>query len=545
MLPHSHVARLLVAGLFPALLVLLSACGGGGTEPAADPSAANPVAHAGRLGQPHNAERGSSSASGESAGVLIMRDFGAGEVSPGGRAPLEEPPSPLPPGTITRQGAYGVPTHVVAYAYINPFTCAFIEGGTLTKTTLETKGKVEFTTENVKYGGSCPYTYPSAVARYTWGDAAAKPGDGDFFSLHFATASGVTADSNWLFALKPAVGVRIHRRGIDITDKKPLPSHAYLGERIDLSSVVELLDNSVHVVAEHWLIPGVHVGDFHHGPGESWVVPTTTDGPNVKFHWLSPGSTSTTAQTVEYIAKLSDNSTISATATFAVEGPDIKVVTPTYGKPYVAIGGPRGPKELMWAFGSRQVVPPSLIPGPGSAGMYIPMPVSALPTTNAGEVYWAQVLASESVGLTLEYPLIGMVNFSCIANEQSLDTQEVYLPTSDFWDTPHWDMLDDKIELSEPRALFRQFSATAYAMWDPKLPDSIPVPLGHVDWGFTMFTTYTPGLIGPCQSGNAPNYCTTYSTSPNPPVFNPSPNPPIWKNRTSGAELLERCVQVP
>jgi hypothetical protein len=34
-------------------------------------------------------------------------------------------------------------------------------------------------------------------------------------------------------------------------------------------------------------------------------------------------------------------------------------------------------------------------------------------------------------------------------------------------------------------AIGGSFSAKMYAMWDPNLPNSIPVPLGYVQWNFT------------------------------------------------------------
>lgn len=513
--------------LLGVLVVGLAACGGGSANDAAA-GPADPAA------QTQHSVSGAASKS-----SLIVRDFSADQGPASRKQALAVPPVPLPSDTVTLSVVPGVKTFVRAYAFINPFTCEYIESGTFSQTVAATNGDVEFTQEMVTYGGNCPGPYMSGVARYTWRPTTppAPAGSSDFFSLRFVTTSGgASADSNWLAVVKPPVAVRILFDGVDVTDPKPTRPLVYVGQRIDLVAVPDVIDPPL--TAQEWLVNGA-VGGFTDTltRGEKLAIDDTKS--TVSFHWVRPISTTSKTVKVEYMANYPDGSKSSATASFDLQGPDLQGVTPVYGKPQVQLD-PNNKNTLWWSFGTlpRPYLVTSPPPGPGSAGIYVPSPIASKPAAVAGTIVWKQVIAGDQFAQVVQKGTKGASSGSCSAPANALDTYLV-APTKDaadgFWDTVYFDPTYAKNVLS----LDRVFSARAHAMWSSGLPGSIPVPLGYSDWGFEMHTVAVKkkAACDPLAIG----FCTTSAIDPATPIFTLSADFPYWETLSSGDILVRNC----
>lgn len=447
--------------LFAALTAGLVACGGGGSSD--DASLANPASN-----ETTSIQVG--------AGLLLVRSFGTTTSGDSRQHPQAEPPSPLPPGTVIRPVVAGVTRNAASYTFINPLNCAYIENGTITKLIEPTHGSVEFFHENVTYGGKCPGPYPSAVAKYTWTDPPSSPSKQDFFKLHFLTTSGrASLDSNLLAAL---ISVRISRSGLDITDPHP-PQEVWLGEKISLDVSIPGLPDGIVVVSQVWNIDDPYVGGYTQALSHSELLSAKVDKKTASFHWIAPSRAAGIQRKATYTAKLSDGSEVSASTSFKAFGPDITHVVPAIGELHVYNQYPID----IYSFG--ELLPSSRTSGPVRPGINIQHP-AVTPASHPGTRIWTQLLEWSSKTVVMP----GYADWDCNV-PSTLDNFIIYPTppqTSALSDTPISGMRHGSYQ-----GHTRDFKARSFALWDPQLPGSIPVPLGYVDWGYTLVVDRDPG----------------------------------------------------
>lgn len=441
--------------LAPAICLLtgLGACGGGGGgggEGAATPAPASQT----------------TTAAVSTDRVLLIKDTVARKPVSGQARRRAASPDPLPADTISLPVTEGTLVHVRAYAVINPFTCAYIEDGDFSVLTAPTHGDLEFTHEEVDFGGACAgKKLPAAVARYRWTDTTAvpdRPSSTDYFSLRFTTTSGgASADTRWLAFLTAPVKIRLPD-GTDITHNDASPVKAVVGQRIELFGSAEGLAAGVTVAAQAWTIDGIAVGGYDVTRPTHQLQQARTNEPSVTFHWISPRSLSRTVLRARYTVQLSDGRSLSGHTAFSLVGPDVAPVAPRHAAlPMTRYAS--NPDRV--ALGS--------VNNPSDAGIVVDHPAIA-PPDEPGWSLWVQILAKDHVaqrGATTESV--------CDVGPDVLDLDQAF-PTryGRLWDSP-------AMPAAGNLSLARDFSARAYAMWQPMLPGSIPVPLGYVDWSFT------------------------------------------------------------
>jgi hypothetical protein len=439
-----------------------------------------------------------------SGGTLLIFDSVMTQHADARAHVMAAAPNPLPAGTITLPVVSNLLTFVRAYAFINPSTCTYIENGSFSSSTPPTHGALTFSTEDVNFGGSCPGPFPSAVARYTWTDASAALGSNDFFSLHFVTTSGgASADTNWLAVLGVPASVQISRNGINITDPQPSAQNVFVGEQVSLVGSVQGLPSGVAITSQRWAIDATTVGGFSVDPGIDGtgnagpqtlgkVLPTDFSKISTIFYWVAPSSTTATTQRAHLTVSLSNGTALTGSATFALSGPDFVQSVPKLGH---AQARSAGPHSVLVSFGTENLTAP---------GIYVVPPASA-PANHPGVFTWIQILSKDHF-------IIDSTSTCDLLTEGALDDRAP-AATGAMYDWPDFNFDDSNI------SVVRDFSARAYALWSPNISGSIPVPIAHLDWGFTMVATKR--IAGPQVN---------YAAFPMPAALTQSSEYPQWSD---------------
>jgi hypothetical protein len=205
------------------------------------------------------------------------------------------------------------------------------------------------------------------------------------------------------------------------------------------------------------------------------------------FYWYIPG-----VYNVTYSSAIG-----SASATLGASGPTAVQVKTTVSGP-AALGAP-GTKYVNGAYYGQP-----WIPSPGITTSATATP----PTLNVGEFHWVQLISSDSE--VFQYP-------DGHANVQSLCTgldNYFYYPIS-LTTTP---MIPNNAIADSPRATLintasrvtRSLGAETFLLWQPTMPDSIPVPLGYAGWQITFGATQAAsGTWTPFGSGSPLSFVAT------------------------------------
>jgi len=344
-----------------------------------------------------------------------------------------------------------------------------------------------------------PGPFDSTVAKYTWKNAQSAPGSQDFFGLHFVTTSGSASDdSTWLVTLAAGPTVTIARNGTNITDPTTNTQNVVVGERIDLVGAVTNLPSGVTVKSQSWTMSGTTTGRFLASQASGKIYPpdcdpqtnssptcTPSTQPATTFSWIAPSSNTPRPQTVIFAATLSDGSIAKGSATFNLVGPEMPSIATKTG-------------QVLPPFfdGSMQIVLRFGTPFKSLADVGILFTGSAKrPAGNPGTFIWTQLITSEVVqSVRASNP----PRRSICTTTNALDNQYPYAD-------PNKLRLPEQVDDSPFMFLQgyarreRDFAARMFLLWDPTLPagctpskstgtqapcDSIPVPLGYVDWRF-------------------------------------------------------------
>lgn len=248
---------------------------------------------------------------------------------------------------------------------------------------------------------------------------------------------------------------RIFFNGRDITDKT---ESVVVGQRISLNVPQH---PSLSVRGESWSIdsPGEYVGGFVHGLLQGGAQPVVRSGPSTTFFWTVPGD----HRRVTYSLVLSDGQEVSASTGFDVEGP---------------------------SYTSMEVPPTEVVIGPSSlhgdsymsfAGTGISFRAQyALPEESLPNYLWVQLIKRDVVELKRHTSVE-----RCVPKSQpvpdlgsGLDSNYPYDSHNPTRDSPPVELNPAEEEIS------RAFHARMYLLWGSGLSNSIPVPLGYVDWHF-------------------------------------------------------------
>jgi hypothetical protein len=292
-------------------------------------------------------------------------------------------------------------------------------------------------------------------------------------------SSNVDSPGTWTMTVNCAQPPNIIFNGANVAGQT---TTVVVGQEIMLSG--QSTQTCGTVASQQWSLPtGNAVGGYTPTPnsyatGSVVALPTdlttTSYGP---FYWISPGTYNITYQYTLTNGMVSPVST----ATFEVVGPT-KVKLYTCGG-FVPPAGCKKNAPL------GEVV---IIPGPalafGDPPTNIGISFTAKATEPAGyqssdNFEWVQLITNDEVTFT---PTSGKVQIC---------TPDIVPAGSTFpaLDTAYPQGLDENPTEDSPsiglpsgyKQVSRTFSATMYLMWNSGLADSIPVPLGSVQWKFS------------------------------------------------------------
>jgi hypothetical protein len=179
------------------------------------------------------------------------------------------------------------------------------------------------------------------------------------------------------------------------------------------------------------------------------------------FYWYSTPNYAQASYQVTFTLNLSDGTSPTATASFKVTGTSTPSATVAPGQVTVT------PGALLEYIGSN-----------GQPGMNFAVSLSLPP---AGGIFtWDQIRTDTWVRTS------GTTSRTCMApsspppsNSVGQDGSFPYSLGGQTQDSPFLKLNATDTETT------RTFSAIMYAMWDPNLPNSIPVPLGYIKWNFS------------------------------------------------------------
>lgn len=301
----------------------------------------------------------------------------------------------------------------------------------------------------------------------------------------------------------PAPEPRIFLEGLDVTGTRQA---AVVGQRILLTVV---LHPSLPLQSQDWLIgnPGEYTGGFLHTPLHGGPQPVVRNGSTTQFYWVTPGYD----RKVTYRLKLANGLSTTADVTFDVDGPIAAHVQVDTAKLVIVRTTPNS--SLLG------------IQGPGisfHAGYYLPEGLS-------NNFTWVQLVRSDAITLDKDG-----ARLHCVPKSQPVAGIGAGLDTDYPYDTHNPTLDNPRIQLTSDIPQYsRAFHARMYLLWGSGLSNSIPVPLGFVDWSFigevALKDTKTNSWV--LRSGRG---------GPDDPAepFTPSHAYPLWNSLVPYTEIL-------
>lgn len=243
------------------------------------------------------------------------------------------------------------------------------------------------------------------------------------------------------------------------TDLVDTTQSAVVGQQIALSASYNL-PTGITVQSQSWSVPGTTVGGYTASISAGATTTTNFSQQSTTFYWVDSGTT----RSVTYSLTLSDGSTSSASVPFDVSGPTSPSMTAALnpGGVTIDVAG----DNLLLEFGNNST----------TFGITF-TPTVTQPSGTTGTFSYVQLINSDQAVITNDGP---PTNFTCSIGT-GLDNVYPYhmRPDGTAADSPGVALNSTYTELVET------FSATMYLMWNSGLPNSIPVPLGSMQWGYS------------------------------------------------------------
>ncbi len=265
-------------------------------------------------------------------------------------------------------------------------------------------------------------------------------------------------------------------------------------------------DGSVSVTSQSWTVPGTIAGGFANTATNGGPTAYSTNGRQITFYWYATPNYANASYQVTFNLQLSDGTSPTATTTFNVAGTSIPGGNEVPGQ--VVVNG-----DIFQYIGSN-----------GLAGMNFSVYLNLRPSRYSGIFKWGQIRTDTWVRTS------GTTSRMCTApstppptNSTGVDGPFPYDTGATTRDSPFITLLATDTETT------RNFSATMYALWDPNLTNSIPVPLGYVQWNFSGDATIVNAQTNQWALKSS-------SAGPNN-VFVPSTSYPQWSVTLAGGEV--------
>jgi len=338
----------------------------------------------------------------------------------------------------------------------------------------------------VRVRGITTSDFPGAVTLAAWPDGASIPAATVFFD--------VLADN-----LEP----RIFFEGFDVTGTH---QSVIVGQRVQLTVT---LHPGSPVQSQEWAIgaPGDYTGGFLHTPIHGGPQPVVRQGSTTAFYWVTPGSD----RTVNYRLLLTDGTAATAGVTFDVDGPASTQVDVDSER--VVIDPATSNSSVLGMMGS----------GISFRARYF------LPEGVLKNFIWVQVIESDFITVNNNG-----VRFHCVPKSQPTANFGAGLDTTYPYDTHNPTLDNPRIQLSSDiQEYSRSFHARMFLLWTSGLSNSIPVPLGFVDWRFSgevvLKDAKTNTWLLKSGSGGPVNPAAPFTRSP---VY------PLWTSLVPYSEVL-------
>jgi hypothetical protein len=277
---------------------------------------------------------------------------------------------------------------------------------------------------------------------------------------------------------------------------------AVTGQQIALSAVYSL-PSGISVQSQSWSVPGTTVGGYTASVNSGATSATNFSQPSTTFYWVDAGN----SRSVTFTLNITDGTgTWQSTATvpFNVSGPTSPAMTAQLnsgGMTIDLVGD-----NVLFELGNATT----------TFGIIF-TPTVIQPSGTTGTFSYVQLITAENEAITDAGPPV--TNFTCSIGT-GLDNFYPYPMRSDGTaaDSPGVSLNSTYTDL------IRTFSATMYLMWNSGLPNSIPIPLGSMQWGFSgdayrdstdsiwnlrnqssAAQLFTPGITYPTWSTHASN----------------------------------------
>jgi len=327
---------------------------------------------------------------------------------------------------------------------------------------------------------------PGAMTLTAWLEGANMPAATCFFDV-----------------IAPAPEPRIFLDGIDVTGTQ---QSVVVGQRVQLTVI---LHPSVPIEKQEWRIgkKGEYTGGFLHTPLLGGPQPTVLEGSTTAFYWISPGYN----RTVSYHLRLTNGVTATAAVTFDVDGPSSTQVDVDSER--VVMDPAALNSSVLGMMGS----------GISFRARYF------LPEGVAKNFIWVQLIQSDAITVDNNG-----VRLHCVPKTQPISSVGAGLDTTYPYDTHNPTMDNPRIRLaSDTQEYSRVLHARMFLLWTSGLSNSIPVPLGFVDWSFSGEVALKDAAT------NAWELKSGY-VGPNNPVmpFKRAPIYPFWTRLVPYTEIL-------
>ncbi|HKW58074.1 MAG TPA: hypothetical protein VJN42_12020, partial [Candidatus Acidoferrum sp.] len=317
-----------------------------------------------------------------------------------------------------------------------------------------------------------------------WSTANSSVATVDYYGTHTgqgvgSTTSDTFAEEEWYVSKYSCPIMQRHSRGAanvkpkillggsNGTDITNTTQNVVVGQQIILYGSYALPSGSTFT-NQSWTIPNAWtdtsqpqttvVGGFNVASDFSTGGPTpvtTTTQRTTTFYWVAAASSQTITFTLNYKDANGTVQHAAATTTFTVNGPTSLVIQTPEGQITVNPGP-------VLQFGG-----PNSNPTDG-----ITFSASATPPTGfSNSFFWAQLI----LGDTFTFTTTGGTTQVCTVNSLGLDNTYPYYPPKD---SPFFSLSSGDTKST------RNFSARMFVMWSSNLPNSIPVPVASVSWGF-------------------------------------------------------------
>ena len=290
----------------------------------------------------------------------------------------------------------------------------------------------------VRVRGITSSDVPGALTLTAWPDGSTSPVATAFFDV-----------------IAPTPEPRIFLQGMDVTGTR---QSVIVGQRIELNVV---LHPGLSIEKQDWWIgkQGEYTGGFLHTPFLGGPQPVVREGSTTTFYWVTSGYD----RTVSYHLKLANGVTATATVIFDVDGPSSTQVDVDSEK--VGIDPAAANSSVLGMTGS----------GISFRARYF------LPEGVAKNFIWVQIVQSDAITVNSNG-----VRLHCVPKTQPISNVGAGLDTTYPYDTHNPTLDNPRIRLSsETQEYSRVFRARMFLLWTSGLSNSIPVPLGFVDWSFS------------------------------------------------------------